>query len=428
MRWLQTTMGEVCLPTVQKDPSRNGAGRFRYIDISGIDREQKSISRFDPIPCKDAPSRARKLVQVGDVLVSTVRPNLNAVALVPEELDGEIASTGFSVLRANPKFANSRYLFYRAQHHEFIDFLVANATGASYPAVTDGLIRRAPLPLPSLNEQARIVEILDEADRLRRLRREADAKAARILPALFLKMFGDPATNPRGLPVKPLGHEDICEINPRARLNMLDEESVSFVPMADVDEKFGRIVGKQTRTYGEVKRGFTPFKEGDVLFAKITPCMQNGKAAIACGLIEGIGFGSTEFHVLRAGPVVTPEFLFAVVRLQSFRNQAISTFTGSVGQQRVPAEFLKQYRLPVPPKTEVLKFSRFLREIISTQIKLETTAYKLDSQFSLLLQRAFSGQLTARWREAHSKELLAEMEQQARLLNLPLPKELETTP
>lgn len=415
MRWMQTTMGEVCLPTVQIDPTRKGTGSFRYIDIAGIDREQKTIFCADPIPCESAPSRARKLVQARDVLVSTVRPNLNAVALVPEELDGEIASTGFSVLRANPKLVNPHYLFYRVQHQEFVAFLVANATGASYPAVTDGVVRRAQLPLPSLNEQHHIVQILDEADRLRRLHREADAKAARILPALFLKMFGDPATNPMGFPVKPLGHEDICEINPRARLNMLDEETVSFVPMADVDEKVGRIVGKQTRTYGEVKKGFTPFKEGDVLFAKITPCMQNGKAAIACGLIEGIGFGSTEFHVLRAGPVVTPEFLFAVVRLQSFRNQAISTFTGTVGQQRVPAEFLKQYRLPVPPKAEVLKFSRLLREIISTQIELEATAYKLDSQFSLLLQRAFSGQLTAKWRKAHSNELLAEMEQQARL-------------
>ena len=428
MRWMQTTMGEVCLPTVQIDPTRKGTGSFRYIDIAGIDREQKTIFCADPIPCESAPSRARKLVQARDVLVSTVRPNLNAVALVPEELDGEIASTGFSVLRANPKLVNPHYLFYRVQHQEFVAFLVANATGASYPAVTDGVVRRAQLPLPSLNEQHHIVQILDEADRLRRLHREADAKAARILPALFLKMFGDPATNPMGFPVKPLGHEDICEINPRARLNMLDEETVSFVPMADVDEKVGRIVGKQTRTYGEVKRGFTPFKEGDVLFAKITPCMQNGKAAIACGLIEGIGFGSTEFHVLRAGPVVTPEFLFAVVRLQSFRNQAISTFTGTVGQQRVPAEFLKQYQLPVPPKSEILKFSRLVRQIMATQIDLEVAASKLDQQFNLLLQRAFSGQLTAKWREAHGKELLAEMEQQARLLNLPLPKELEAAP
>ena len=103
----------------------------------------------------------------------------------------------------------------------------------------------------------------------------------------------------------------------------------------------------------------------------------------------------------------------------------MGAFTGSAGQQRVPTEFIKQYHLPIPPKSEILKFSQLLRRITAIQIDLEAAAYKLNLQFDLLLQRAFSGQLTAKWHEAHNKELLAEMEQQARLLNLPLPKELE---
>lgn len=426
MNWLSATIGDVCLPTTQRDPSRNGQGTFRYVDIAGIDRDLKVISRADAMPCSDAPSRARKAIQASDILVSTVRPNLNAVAQIPEELDGEIASTGFAVLRANPKLVDSRYLFYRAQHQEFVDFLVANATGASYPAVTDSVIRRGSLPLPTPTEQRRIVELLDEADRMRKLRRDADAKAARILPALFLKMFGDPTTNPEGFPVKPLGHPDICEINPRSRLNLPDEALVSFVPMADVDEWLGRIVGKQTRTYGDVKKGFTPFKDRDVLFAKITPCMQNGKAAIAERLVGDVGFGSTEFHVLRSGSETTAEHLFALVRLQSFRNQAMGAFTGTAGQQRVPAEFLKQFMLPIPQKSELLKFSQLVRQTMSIQVDLEEVARKLDSQFALLLQRAFSGQLTAKWRESHMTELLIEMEEQARLLNLPMPKQLAT--
>ena len=140
------------------------------------------------------------------------------------------------------------------------------------------------MPFPAKSEQSRIVELLDEADRLRHLRREADTKAARILPALFLKMFGDPATNPKGLPFKLLGDPAVCDINPRTRVELPDSDLVSFVPMADVDEHLGRITGCQSRPYGEVKKGFTPFQNRDVLFAKITPCMQNGKAAIAAGL------------------------------------------------------------------------------------------------------------------------------------------------
>lgn len=427
MSWPSVMIGDACLPTSQTDPARSGAEWFRYVDIASIDRVAKIISQAYKMPCSEAPSRARKVVQGGDVLVSMVRPNLNAVALVPEELDGEIASTGFAVLRTNPSLLHPRFLFYRVQHREFVDFLVTNATGASYPAVADGVVRRAMLPLPAPKEQSRIVELLDEADRLRKLCREADVKVARILPALFLKMFGDPVANPMEWPTKPMGDRDVCEINPRVRLALQDDTPVSFVPMADVDEVLGRIHGRQIKKYIEVRKGFTPFKEGDVLFAKITPCMQNGKAAIAEGLENSVGFGSTEFHVLRASKEVSAEFLFALVRLESFRNHAMSSFQGAVGQQRVPADYLKQYLLPIPPLDAVQKFSRYLRLVMSTQIAAVRVARKLDAQFEVMLQHAFTGQLTAKWREVHMKELLTEMAQQARALNLPLPKELEAT-
>lgn len=285
-------------------------------------------------------------------------------------------------------------------------------------------LKEIDVPLFPLSEQRRIVDLLDQADALRRLRRSADAKAARILPALFLKMFGDPATNPMGWPVKLLGHAEVSEINPRARRGLSDENIVSFVPMADVDEVLGRIEGAQTRPYAEVKKGFTAFEDGDVLFAKITPCMQNGKAAIAENLQCGIGYGSTEFHVLRATHDVTAEYLYALMRLQGFRNQAMSAFTGSAGQQRVPADFLKQFPLPIPPKSEVLKFSKILRMVMAMQVEAERSSVKLENQFSVLLQRAFSGQLTVKWRQARRQELLAEMQQQAKALNLPVPKEI----
>lgn len=126
MRWPIVTVGKVCIPISQVDPSRNNGGSFRYVDIAGIDRVSKMISRAETIPCSEAPSRARKVLQTGDVIVSTVRPNLNAIAQVPKELDGEIASTGFAVLRANPNLVDARYLYYRTQHKEFVDFLVFN--------------------------------------------------------------------------------------------------------------------------------------------------------------------------------------------------------------------------------------------------------------------------------------------------------------
>ena len=155
-----------------------------------------------------------------------------------------------------------------------------------------------------------------------------------------------------GWPLVPL--EEICAINPRlARGARPPEEApVSFVPMAAVDEMEGAIITPGRRAYREVAKGYTPFRDGDVLFAKITPCMENGKAAIANDLVGGLGFGSTEFHVLRPGPRLDRGYLYHFVRTAEFRRRAKARFTGTAGQQRVPTSFLETFPLPLPPLAE----------------------------------------------------------------------------
>lgn len=121
--------------------------------------------------------------------------------------------------------------------------------------------------------------------------------------------------------------------------------------MQAVDEYQGAITRPETRPFSEVKSHYKYFQEGDVLFARITPSMENGKAAVARNLIGGIGFGTTEFHVLRSKPTVLPEWIFFYLRRKTFRNEARQHFRGAVGQQRVPDEFLKTAYVPVPPDT-----------------------------------------------------------------------------
>ncbi|QDV21270.1 Type-1 restriction enzyme EcoKI specificity protein [Gimesia panareensis] len=153
---------------------------------------------------------------------------------------------------------------------------------------------------------------------------------------------------------------DVCQLNPR--LKTLHEGDVTFVPMAAIDEQMGEIVEPEVRDYSEVRKGFTPFVENDVLFAKITPCMQNGKAAIARNLVNGLGFGSTEFHILRTSPVVLPEWLFSFVRRPEFRRAAEAAFTGTAGQQRVPPDFLAYSKIPIPPLSEQRRIVEILNE------------------------------------------------------------------
>src|SRR5713101_376568 len=131
--------------------------------------------------------------------------------------------------------------------------------------------------------------------------------------------------------------DEVCSVNPRRpQVYRSEPTPTSFLPMSGVDEVHGIISSLETRPFVEVARGFTYFQEGDVLFAKITPSMENGKCAIARNLIDGIGFGSTEFHVLRPELDFTPEWIHLYIRRLSFRLEAKRHFQGAVGQQRVP--------------------------------------------------------------------------------------------
>ncbi len=138
---------------------------------------------------------------------------------------------------------------------------------------------------------------------------------------------------------------DLAEVNPLLSVSRPRPfERVSFIPMADVSDS-GEWVNRQSRRLADIGAGYTPFQEHDVLFAKITPCMENGKGTLAVGLEHGIGFGSTEFHVLRARPGNEPRFMYHVSRWEMLRRKAESMMIGSAGQQRVATEFFAQFRI-----------------------------------------------------------------------------------
>lgn len=146
---------------------------------------------------------------------------------------------------------------------------------------------------------------------------------------------------------------EAVELNPRPdRAALSDELEVSFVPMAAVEADSGRLDVTAIRRFGEVKKGYTIFREGDVLFAKITPCMENGKMAVARGLRNDIGCGSTEFHVLRPRPGVDAQYVYHFVSSARFRAEAAHHMTGAVGQKRVSAAFLEQCEIPLPDLDE----------------------------------------------------------------------------
>ena len=167
---------------------------------------------------------------------------------------------------------------------------------------------------------------------------------------------------------------EVADINPK-RENITDETLISFVPMSAVSES-GYLVDPQVRLFFDVKKGYTFFRDHDIIFAKITPCFENGKAALLNELMNGVGVGSTEFHVVRARKLYFPEFLFACLYTNSFRQLGKSAMTGSAGQQRVPAEFLERYPLSLPKLAEQQKIADCL-SFFDTKITVESE--KLDA-------------------------------------------------
>ncbi len=159
---------------------------------------------------------------------------------------------------------------------------------------------------------------------------------------------------------------EVSEINPRRpALQRHDDAPTSFVPMAAVDEIEGRFAEIQLKPYREVKKGYTYFEEDDVVFAKITPCMENGKAAVAEGLLDGFGFGTTEFHVFRPRAGILSQWIWHYIRQTEFRRDAKEHFRGAVGQQRVPQEFLSGYPIPLPYPSDLIRSLETQRRIVT---------------------------------------------------------------
>ncbi|WP_081896837.1 MULTISPECIES: restriction endonuclease subunit S [Burkholderia] len=155
----------------------------------------------------------------------------------------------------------------------------------------------------------------------------------------------------------------VAQINPRLPKGLEDSREISFVPMAAVSED-GGITLQETRSFGEVRKGFTYFQRGDVLLAKITPCFENGKSALADNLEHPIGFGSTEFHVLRAIPAkVDPRFLYHFVRSKRLLSLGQKSMKGAAGHKRVPAEFLENFEIPDWPLNDQIRIAHLLDRV-----------------------------------------------------------------
>ena len=272
-------------------------------------------------------------------------------------------------------------------------YLREKCTGATIPHIQRTALEDIKIPKISLNKQIEIKNIINKSQELIDKRKEQIEALDELVKSQFIEMFGDPFNDEKGFGTNKLG--EVTGVNPKkAEIKDLDKELlVSFVPMDRVGEK-GEFNPEVSKSIGEVYSGFTYFRENDVLFAKITPCMENGKGAVAVNLSNGIGFGSTEFHVLRPLREKSNSYwIYHLTTLIEFRRLAERKMTGSAGQKRVTTDFLNNIQVVVPPIELQNQFADFVKQVDKLKFEMEKSLKELEDNFNSLMQKAFKGEL-----------------------------------
>lgn len=324
-----------------------------------------------------------KLFPPNTVLVAMYGATIGACSILPYEASTNQACAAF--LPNEKVMPTYLYYFLSSKKEQF----VKDGVGGAQPNISAGYLKNVQFNLIPMQQQINIVSILDKVSELIALRKEQLAKLDQMVKSRFVEMFGFPGTDPCSSGMYPLG--EVCCINPKKGKDkrLCAGLEVSFVPMPAVSEN-GAIDPSTIKSYDEVKTGFTYFVENDVLFAKITPCMENGKGAVAKGLHNGIGFGSTEFHVLRpiAGKT-NPYWIYTLTAFPAFRIDAEKHMTGSAGQRRVHASFLENYSVAVPPLKLQEQFAAFVEQTNKSKLTIQASLDKLELLKKALMQEYF---------------------------------------
>ena len=385
-------LGDVVVrATGTRNPAASPSAEFSYVDVAAVDNVRKIITGARQLLGADAPSRARKVIRAGDVLVSTVRPNLNAVALVPPELDGQIASTGFCVLRATQHVLPD-YLFFYVQSKGFIESLTRLVAGAMYPAVMDAQVLSQTIPLPDLKEQRRVVDLLSRFEGIVWLRREAQKKAAEIIPALFLDMFGDPATNAKGFVNIRLADiaEVVSGITKGRKLNGRAARPVPYLRVANVQAGFLNLDEMKEIEATDVEIEALKLRSGDIVLTEGGDFDKLGRGAQWRGEIPTCIHQNHVFRVRLRSEVAVPDYFEAYLQTSAAKSYFLSVAKRTTNLASINMTQLRNLPVALPPIATQREFSERVAATHSIVSFQGSAIEKSEVAFAALLTQAFS--------------------------------------
>lgn len=384
-----------------------------------IHSKNGGIEVRDEIDGRKIGTKKQFVVRAGQFALSKIDARNGAFGVVPEDADGAIITGNFWTFDVDYSLINTSFLALLTTTESFLKFseMASNGTTNRH-YLQEKLFLEQRIPLPSLEEQNNIIDKYNCANAIIEQHKQQINSEIISFYSYFEKILGlsnqiqqshnvgnlqfisfkemtnwgvSKLVNNRKSPLISSKYQvvelgQLAEINPKTDISTFREtDSFTFIPMEDISAEDGSLINNREIKKAKVK-GYTKFQNGDIIWARITPCMQNGKSAVLNGLINGKGCGSTEFHVIRVrSKQILEQYVHLLLRYEKTLKYAQQFFTGSAGQQRVPASFLSSLRIPVPPiaiQEEII--SHYLRIIdlkMAFRQKVEQEIRNRDTNF-----------------------------------------------
>lgn len=375
--WEYKKLGEVCCPKSKIQRATKcfgGSDEILYIDISSIDNSVQEVNSITSFTMSNAPSRAQQKVEYGDIIVSTVRPNLKNVAFIKQHDSNLVASSGFCVLRTTDDIERN-YLFRYITSDIFTQHLMKHTTGANYPAVRDLDVRDSTIPLPPKSTQLAIVSELDKINELIRLKKEQLKDFDNLAQSLFYEMFGDPVENEKGWEVKKL-IEVSSLINGRAfkQNELLSEGKYKVL-------RVGNFFTNSNFYYSNLELEDEKYcYKGDLLFAW---------SASFGAFIWDEDKTIFHYHIWR---VLFDKAILDIHYYQYLLNTMTSFFMNDVhgiGMVHLTKSGMEQYELPLPPLSLQRLFAQRIEQIEREKSEVQKSIQDLETLLASRMQYWF---------------------------------------
>ena len=395
--WEVKKLGEVC-ETITKGTTPKTIG-FNYTNfgINFIKVESISesgcflVDNFAHVSDDCHNALLRSQLKERDLLFS-IAGALGRTAIVNKSILPANTNQALAIIRLKDKsdlFLRFLQCYFRSMKvKNYIDSI---KVGVAQMNLSLGQLKDFPIIIPPLSEQSRIVEELDLLSNIIEKKRQQLSELDNLAQSIFYDMFGDPVTNEKGWEVKKLG--EVYAINPSKKITLIGiegDDMVSFLPMEDLPIKACYVTPKQNRTCNEVMSSYTCFANNDVLLAKVTPCFENGKVGIASNLINGVGFGSSEFIVIRPKELAVKEYVYHLVQTDNFVEKACKQFTGTSGLRRVPKQFVEQLKIGIPPLSLQQLFAQKIEAIEQQKALIKQSIAETEELFNSRMDYYFS--------------------------------------